>query len=146
MAFASNTERHSFPHRITTGWELNGVTVGPGEIVLGHLPGSVLSNRFEDGVLQTRRKRKKIRTFNLKYDLLHSDEWPTLWQFYEDYAEQIQYYFYINLYYFDTIYSNEWIGVNFAQETQMKNFVPILGEIGFDLIENVQATLTRTAP
>ena len=147
MAFSSKLERHSFPHRLSTGYEMNGVLVGPSEITLGHLPGSVLVDRMEDGVISTRRKRRKIRTYNLKYDLLHTDEWPTIWEFYEDYAEDIQYYFYINLYYFEpTVYANEWIGVNFMQEVNMKNFAPAAGEVGFTLAENIQATLTHALP
>lgn len=147
MAFATVTERHSFPHRVSTGYELDGVCFGPSEITLGHTSGSILTDRFEDGVIATRRKRVKIRTYGFKYDMLHDDEWPTLWKFYDTYAEQIQYYFYINLYYFEpTKFTNEWIGVNFQQEISMRVFVPVVAEIGFTFVENIQATLTHTLP
>jgi hypothetical protein len=147
MAFTDNTSRHSFPHRVSTGYELDGVTFGPEEITLGHSPGSIIADKFEDGVIATRRKRIKIRTFGFKYPLLHDDEWPTLWKFYDTLAEQIQYYFYINLYYFEpTKFTNEWIGVNFQQEMNLRVFVPVVAEVGFTLIENIQATLTHTTP
>ncbi len=147
MAFTDNNDRHSFPHRISTGYEINGVTVGPSEITFDYLDGSILSTNMEDGVKKTRRLRREIRIFTFKYPVLDTDEWGAIWEFYRDKAEHELYYFFINLYYFDPInYSNEWIGVNFAQKMSMRNFVPVLGEIGIKFIENVQATLTHTGP
>ena len=68
MAFADNDDRHSFPHRITTGHETNGVLFGPSEITQSHLDGDILVDKMEDGVFETRRRRRKVRTFTFKYD------------------------------------------------------------------------------
>ena len=67
MAFTDNNDRHSFPHRISTGYEINGVTVGPSEITFDYLDGSILSTNMEDGVKKTRRLRREIRMFTFKY-------------------------------------------------------------------------------
>ncbi len=147
MAFSDNNDRHSFPHRISTGYEINGVTVGPSELTWDYLDGSISRTNMEDGVFKTRRLRREIRVFTLKYPLLDYEEWDALWTFYNNKAEHELYHFFINLYYFDsTAYTNEWIGVNFMQKIPMRNFAPILGEMGIKLIENIQATLTHTDP
>jgi len=146
MSFTDNNDRHSFPHRISTGYEIDGVTVGPSEIASSHLEGDILATDYEDGVHKARRKRRKIRVFTFTYDILDSDEWNALWTFYDTKAEHELYYFYLNLYYFDTVYANEWIAVNFAQKVELTNFVPILGKVGLKFIENIQATLTHVNP
>ena len=147
MSFSDNNDRHSFPHRTSTGYEMDGVTVGPKEILMGHLEGSILSSNAEDGVLKTRRKRREIRTFTLTYDMLETSEWDVLWDFYNSKAEHELYHFFLNLYYFEpTAYTNEWIAVNFSQKMAMRNFTPILGSMGIKLVENIQKTLTHEAP
>lgn len=142
MAFTDNADRHSFPHRRSTGYET--MTIGPSEITLGHLDGSILKTPFEDGIFQARRKRREIRTFIWQYDLLESDEWKVIWDFYKDKAEHELYYFYINLYYIDTFYDNEWIGVNFSQKINLRNWDVIFGTFSINLVENLQATATWT--
>lgn len=147
MAFSNNNDRHSFPHRISTGYEIDGIAVGPKEMLMGHLDGSILVSNADDGVMKTRRKRREIRTFTLTYESLESSEWSAIWTFYNDKAEHEYYYFFLNLYYFEpTVYTNEWIGVNFSQKMTVRNFVPILGSVGIKLVENVQATLTHENP
>jgi len=147
MSFTNNNDRHTFPHRITTGYEINGVTVGPEDITRSHLEGDILTGRYETGVVQTRRVRKKIRIFEFTYPVLEYDEWDAIWTFYDTKAEHELYYFYINLYYMDSDrFSNEWIGVNFNQKIPMKHFDAVLGEIGMKLVENIQATLIHVNP
>ena len=147
MSFTNNNDRHTFPHRITTGYEINGVTVGPEDINRNHLEGDILTNRYETGVVQTRRTRKKIRVFEFTYPVLEYDEWDALWTFYDTKAEQELYYFYINLYYMDSArFTNEWIGVNFPQKIPMDHFDAVLGKIGMKLVENIQATLIHVNP
>lgn len=146
MAFSDNNDRHSFPHRISTGYEINGVTVGPSELTWSHLDGSIIKDSFGDGVLKTRRKRREIRVFTFKYDILDTEEWQALWEFYNDKAEHELYYFFVNLYYLDNNYDNEWIAVNYAQKIEMRNFDVILGNMGLKFIENIQATLTHQNP
>lgn len=144
MAFTSNADRHSFPHRRSTGYE--SLTVGPSEITMGHIEGSILVTSQDDGVVQTRRKHREIRTFTFQYDFLEYLEWKAIWDFYNDKAEHELYYFYINLYYIDTLYDNEWIGVNFGQKLAIRNWDVVFGTLNFRLVENLQATVTWTAP
>jgi hypothetical protein len=144
MAFATNSERHSFPHRIATGY--SSISFGPSDIELDHVEGSILRSDFEDGVPQLRRLRREIRRYNIKYDFLDTPEWKALWDFYNLKAEHELYYFYINLYYMDIQYTNEWIAVNFGQKVRMRNFDVVFGTTGITLIENVQATLTHVLP
>jgi len=147
MSFSSNNDRHSFPHRVSTGYEINNVSVGPMEIVRGYLDGSILKTNYDTGQFQTRRKRSEIRTFTFTYDsVLGEDEWNAIWTFYNDKAEHELYYFFINLYYFDVYFTNEWIGVNFSQKFELTNFDNVLGKLGLKLVENRQATLTHEAP
>jgi len=146
MSFTDNNDRHSFPHRISTGHEIYGITVGPSEINSGHVDGSILVSNMEDGVAQTRRKRREKRTFILTYDFLEVAEWQALWDFYNDKAEHELHYFFVNLYYMDPTYTNEWIGVNFSQKIDMRNFDVVFATFGIRLVENLQATLTHTNP
>ena len=144
MAFSTNSERHSFPHRIATLY--SSISFGPSEITLEHEEGSILSTPYEDGISQKRRQRREIRRFNLKYDFLETVEWKALWDFYNLKAEHELHYFFINLYYMDTQYTNEWIAVTFGQKIQMRNFDVVFGTTGILLIEDLQRTLTHVLP
>ena len=146
MAFVSNNDRHSFPHRVSTGYAYNGVDFGPSEITQGHKEGSILVSEMDDGVLQTRRRRREIRTFSFTYDFLDDFEWKALWNFYNLKAEHELHYFFINLYYMDPFFDNEWIGVNFPQKIEIRNFDVVFGNTGLKLVENLQATLTHVNP
>lgn len=146
MAFATNLLRHSFPHTFPTTYQLNDQNFGPAELELSHLEGDILVDNYADGVSSARRRRRSKRTFTLKYDILEEYEHYTLWYFYDTLAEHELYYFYINLYYMDFNYFDEWIAVNFSQKVSMKYFYNLLGTTGITLIENLQATLTHELP
>lgn len=146
MAFTTNNDRHAYPHRINTGYNYNGKLIGPSEISFSHKDGSILTTDFEDGVVQTRRKRREIRIITLNYDFLEFVEWKALWDFYNLKAEHELYHFFINLYYMDTLYPNEWIGVNYTQKMDMRNFDVVFGSTGLRFMENLQATATHVNP
>lgn len=147
MAFSSNAERYSFPHRRVAVYEpFRGYSFGPSNITRGHEDGDILVSTGGKGARFSRRLRPKIRTFTFEYENLEYFESMSLWDFYDDKAEHELYHFYINLYYMSTDFDNEWIAVNFSQKMSQELFLRLISSPGIQLTENLVYTYAPLNP